>query len=107
MAHYMVRARPIQELLPELQELLASGEIDVMRPFGGSLQYSLENARRQDKDWAIWEEEDYCTPPLAQERAAVLDRYFTDLTVQNVSRGEGWEQLEELPPLWDRPQAER
>ncbi|MCZ6530973.1 MAG: hypothetical protein O6949_11700 [Chloroflexi bacterium] len=107
MAHYIVRARPIQELLPELQELLASGEIDVMRPFGGSLQYSLENARRQDKDWAIWEEEDYCTPPLAQERAAVLDRYFTDLTVQNVSRGEGWEQLEELPPLWDRPQAER
>lgn len=103
----MVRARPIQELLPELQELLASGEIDVMRPFGGSLQYSLENARRQDKDWAIWEEEDYCTPPLAQERAAVLDTYFTDLTVQNVSRGEGWEQLEELPPLWDRPQAER
>ncbi len=94
-------------MLPELQELLASGEIDVMRPFGGSLQYSLENARRQDKDWAIWEEEDYCTPPLAQERAAVLDRYFTDLTVQNVSRGEGWEQLEELPPLWDRPQAER
>lgn len=107
MAHYIVRARPIQELLPELQELLASGEIDVMRPFGGSLQYSLENARRQDKDWAIWEEEDYCTPPLAQERAAVLDTYFTDLTVQNVSRGEGWEQLEELPPLWDRPQAER
>ena len=107
MAHYIVRARPIQELLPELQELLASGEIDVMRPFGGSLQYSLENARRQDKDWAIWEEEDYCTPPLAQERAAVLDTYFTDLIVENVSRGEGWEQLEELPLLWDRPQAER
>ncbi len=107
MAHYIVKAKPIQELLPELHERLASGEIEVMRPFGGSLQYSLENARRQDKDWAIWEEEDYCTPPLAQERAAVLDTYFTDLTVQNVSRGEGWEQLEELPPLWDRLQAER
>ena len=102
----MVRARPNEELLPELKERLDSGEIKVMRPFGGSLQYSLENARRQDKNWAIWEEEDYCTPPLAQERAAVLDTYFTDLTVENVSRGEGWEQLEKFPPLWDRPQAE-
>lgn len=101
MAYYTVKARPILESLPELRERLDSGEIEGMRPFGGSLQYSLENARRQDKHWAIWEEEDYCTPPLAQERAAVLDTYFTDLTVENVSRGEGWEQLEELPPLWD------
>ncbi len=106
MAYYIVKAKPIQELLPKLHERLASGEIEVMRPFGGSLQYSLENARRQDEDWAIWEEEDYCTPPLAQERAAVLDTYFTDLTVENVSRGEGWEQLEKLPPLWNPPQAE-
>jgi hypothetical protein len=45
-------------------------------------------------------------PPLAQERAAVLDTYFTDLTIENVSRGEGWEQLEKLPRLWDPPQAE-
>ncbi len=101
MAYYMVRARPNEELLPELKDRLDSGEIAVMRPFGGSLQYSLQNARWQDKDWAIWEEEDYCTPPLAQERAAVLDTYFTDLTVEHVSRGEGWEQLEALPPLWD------
>ena len=101
MAYYMVRARPNEELLPELKDRLDSGEVAVMRPFGGSLQYSLQNARWQDKDWAIWEEEDYCTPPLAQERAAVLDTYFTDLTVEDVSRGEGWEQLEALPPLWD------
>ena len=101
MAYYMVRARPNEELLPELKDRLDSGEIAVMRPFGGSLQYSLQNARWWDKDWAIWEEEDYCTPPLAQERAAVLDTYFTDLTVEHVSRGGGWEQLEALPPLWD------
>jgi hypothetical protein len=28
------------------------------------------------------EEEDYCSPPLAQERAAVLDTYFDDITVE-------------------------
>ena len=101
MAYYIVKARPKQDLLPDLKNRLESGEIKVMRPFGGSLQYSLENARLQDSDWAIWEEEDYCTPPLAQERTAVLDTYFTELTVEHVSRGEGWEQLEALPPLWD------
>ncbi len=101
MAYYMVKARPKQDLLLELKDRLDSGEIEMMRPFGASLQYSLENARWQDKDWAIWEEEDYCTPPLAQERAAVLDTFFTDLTAEIVSRGEGWEQLEALPPLWD------
>ena len=101
MAHYVVRAKLNQNLLPDLKERLDSGEIKVMRPFGGSLQYSLENARWQDKDWAIWDEEDYCTPPLAQERAAVLDTYFNDLTVEHVSRGEGWEKLELLPMLSD------
>ena len=37
-----------------------------MRPFGRALQYSLENARVDDNenpDYAIWVEEDYCSPP--------------------------------------------
>jgi hypothetical protein len=71
-----------------------------MRPFGLALQYSLENARLDPQDWAVWEEEDYCNPPLAQERAAVLDTYFTDLNVQRVKAGEGWEQIESLPKFW-------
>lgn len=49
---------------------------------------------------AVWEEEDYCTPPLAQERAAVLDRYFDDLAVESVRPGAGWERIEELPRLF-------
>ena len=99
MAHYIVRAKPIPDLMDELRGRLESGEIREMQPFGRALQYSLENARAEDGDTAIWEEEDYCVPPLAQERAAILDNYFTDLSVEKVERGEGWEQLEELPPL--------
>ena len=99
MAHYIVHAKPIHDLMEELRARLESGEIREMQPFGRALQYSLENARALDEDAAIWEEEDYCVPPLAQERAAILDTYFTDLTVEKVERGEGWEQLEELPPL--------
>ena len=49
---------------------------------------------------ATWEEEDYCHPPLAQERAAVLDRYFRELAVRPVSTGSGWEEIKALPPLF-------
>lgn len=100
MPYYLVQAKPIAHLLPQLHERLESGEIRVMRPFGQALQYSLQNARLQENGVAVWEEEDYCSPPLAQERAAVLDTYFTDLDVEKVDRTEGWKRIETLPPLW-------
>ncbi|HLE73444.1 MAG TPA: hypothetical protein VI688_04310 [Anaerolineales bacterium] len=71
-----------------------------MRPFGESLHYSLENARLQKNGIAIWEEEDYCRPPLAQERAAVLDDYFTGLKVERVEEGDGWARISDLPDMF-------
>jgi hypothetical protein len=52
------------DLLESLREELSSGEISRMRPFGKSLQYSLENARidTEDSNLALWVEEDYCSP---------------------------------------------
>lgn len=99
MAFYLTRARPEQALLSELRGRLDSGEISEMRPFGTALHHSLDHARL-DGEWAIWEEEDYCIPPLAQERAAVLDTYFTDLSVERVERGDGWAKIEHLPEMW-------
>ena len=101
MAYYLVKAKFRKDLLTELRSRLDSGEIEQMRPFGKALQYSLENARLDPQGWAIWEEEDYCSPPLAQERDAVLDTYFTDLGVERVGEGEGWEQIESLPEFWE------
>ena len=100
MAYYLVKAKFHKDLLDELRSRLDSGEIRQMRPFGSALQYSLENARIAQPGWAIWEEEDYCRPPLAQERAAVLDAYFTDLGTERVEQGQGWEQIESKPMLW-------
>ena len=100
MAHYLVQAKPVAELLTELRKRLDSGEIRVMRPFGQALQYSLDNARLQENGIAIWEEEDYCVPPLAQERAAILDTYFRDLDTKRVEQTEGWKQIESLPGIW-------
>ena len=48
----------------------------------------------------MWEEEDYCSPPLAQERAAVLDEYFDNLRVTSVEKNEGWAQIRDLPALF-------
>jgi hypothetical protein len=100
MAYYLVKAKAKTELLPELKARLERGEIRVMPPFGTALDYSLNNARLNPEGWAVWEEEDYCRPPLAMERAAILDHYFTDLSVERVEEGHGWKRLTTLALLW-------
>lgn len=100
MAYYLVRAKPKDELLPELRQRLDSGEVEQMRPFGTALDHSLKHARLQPDGTAVWEEEDYCSPPLAMERQAVLDTYFTGLEVERVPEGEGWQAIDTLPGLW-------
>jgi hypothetical protein len=101
MAYYLVTAKSILKKMKDLRAWLDSGEIRAMRPFGQALQTGLDNARWQSDGVAAWEEEDYCVPPLAQERAAVLDDYFTDLQVQHVNKGEGWTRIEPLKKIWD------
>ena len=102
MAHYLVRARAVEDLDP-LRAQLDGGEIAKMRPFGQALDFSLRNARFEGDGWATWEENDYCTPPLAMERAAVLHHYFTDLRVEPVAKDAGWARIEHLPSLWSSP----
>ncbi|WP_435197225.1 hypothetical protein [Natronomonas sp. EA1] len=100
MAFYLVRATPTDEL-DDLAAWLETDEIDRMRPFGNALASSLRDARVDPETGeAVWEEEDYCTPPLRQERAAVLDDYFTDIRVERVKEGEGWAEIESYPELF-------
>jgi hypothetical protein len=100
MAYYLVRARPRTDRLKELEERLERGEFMAMRPFGSALSRSLRNARSQPDGQAVWEEEDYCRPPLAEERAAVLDHYFGDLKVEAVQENSGWREIDRLPRLF-------
>lgn len=100
MAYYLVQAKAVPDKLAELQSRLDNEEIVVLRPFGPALDYSLKNARTDPAGWAVWEEEDYCRPPLSMERTAVLDTYFTELTVEKVTEGDGWQRIQELPSLW-------
>ncbi len=100
MAFYLVEAVAKDDRLPELADRLRRDEFLPMRPFGGSVTVSLRGARQRPDGGVVWEEEDYCSPPLAQERAAVLDEYFEDLRVTSVDRGQGWAQISGLPPLF-------
>lgn len=102
MAFYLVRARPYLDRLAELRGQLESGAFRKLRPFGKALTASLEGARRDPETGeAVWEEEDYCSPPLAMEREAVLDRYFSHVVVKPVNPGEGWASIAHLPSLWE------
>jgi hypothetical protein len=100
MAHYLVTAIPKAALLDELEDRLAQDEFIEMQPFGRALTKSLREARLRDDGEAVWEEEDYCRPPLAEERAAVLDTYFDNLKVEMVQQGTGWRRINDLPRLF-------
>jgi hypothetical protein len=107
MAYRFVRARPKEGRLSELRERLDSGEIGEMEPFGAAMTHSLTNAKRDPETGeAVWVEEDYCSPPLAMERA-VLEEYFDDVTVveEHVDEREGWARIDDLPPLWERAET--
>lgn len=99
MAFYLVRARPRAAKLEELEERLRADAFVDLEPFGRALTKGLRDARVEAAG-AIWEEEDYCSPPLAEERAAVLDAYFDDLTVEAVTPGQGWQRIATLPRLF-------
>jgi hypothetical protein len=102
MAHYLVRARAKAEKLDELAKQLAADAFVDLEPFGRALTKGLRGARI-DGDGVVWEEEDYCAPPLAEERAAVLDDYFVGIAVEPVAAGEGWRRIEALPHLFAQP----
>jgi hypothetical protein len=105
MAYRFVRARPFRQRLTELRERLESGDIEQMEPFGQAMTKALQNARFDPETGeAVWIEEDHCTPPLAMERAEVLDDYFEEITIvdENVDEADGWERINDLPEFWDR-----
>ena len=100
MAFYLVTAIPRADLTADLEARLAVGEFESLRAFGKALSGSLREARRRPDGTAVWEEEDYCRPPLEQERSAVLDKYFDGIQVEPVSEGEGWKRISGLPAMF-------
>lgn len=107
MAHYLVRANPKSHRIARLASQLEADAFIDLKPFGRALTRSLRDARVDREGGAIWEEEDYCSPPLAEEREAVLDEYFDAIEVERVAEGEGWRRIEALPQLFPGLQPRR
>lgn len=104
MSFYLVRAEVKKDKLNELTEKLMSEEFKDLQPFGRALNFSLKNAKIVDDKILAWEEEDHCSPPLAQEKEAVLNKYFDNIKIELVLKGEGWKKINHLPAMFDSVQ---
>ncbi|WP_227379557.1 hypothetical protein [Haladaptatus halobius] len=100
MAYYLIRAPPDAGLPPEHHNRLSNEEFEPPRPFGPALTVALRGTRFDAETGdAVWEKENYCRPPLAQEHDVLLDD-FDAIRVKQVSRGDGWKEIKLLPSLW-------
>jgi hypothetical protein len=100
MAFYLIFAKPNMSSIKELYDRILKNEIAQIKPFGRAMNHSLRLARIIDEETIAWEEEDYCSPPLAQEREFVLDKYFEILKIEKVKEGEGWNRIASKFPFW-------
>lgn len=82
---YRVTATLRSDTAAELRQRLEDGTIAAQRPDGQEIVDSLRRAVVTDTDQVRWTEECYCQPPLAHERATVLDRHFDNLTIEPIA----------------------
>jgi hypothetical protein len=100
MASYLVKGRPKPGKLPKLRRKLELGDIALMRGFGVSLEFGLKNAKRSEDGNVLWEQQSDSTPTLSQERRAILNEFFREKSAKEVAKGQGWEEVKLLQPLW-------
>ena len=101
MTLYLVKAK-IKNHILELRQEMESGKIKNLYRMV-NLCIIAQKSKRDFKEgvYALWIEEDYCSPPLAMERESVLDRYFDDLIVEVVeSEKAGWAKIKDKPSMW-------
>lgn len=98
MPYYLITAKPYDDTVEELKQRVKKREFMLLQPFGEALTYGLENAKLDELGNWRWEELDYCSPPLKEERAQVLDYYFKILEVLPVDKNSGWQQIAHHPP---------
>ncbi len=88
---YHVRARfPDEGKKEEFLEMLTDGTVSALKPFGGEIAAAMRRAVRREGQ-VEWTETCYCGTPLAQERAAVYDRFFVDIRTETVEDFPGLE----------------
>src|SRR5689334_11474778 len=93
MAHYLVTAKPKSDLDGRTSGQSAKERILINAAFRQGTHLFAPKRATSRGSYATWEEEDYCSPPLAEERAVALDKFFEDLSVASVRAGAGWQEI--------------
>jgi hypothetical protein len=91
MAVYRVTARFKEDTAAELRRRLDDGSIAAQKPDGQEIVDSLDRAVIADSGEVRWSETCYCSPPLAHERATVLDHYFADIATEAIDACERYD----------------
>jgi hypothetical protein len=78
---YSVRARFMQDMMPEFYRKLTDNTIKSQKLDGEEIVDSMKRAAITGPDTIQWTETCYCSPPLNHERQTVYDKYFFDLEV--------------------------
>ncbi|MGI9354874.1 MAG: hypothetical protein ACR2PF_06905 [Rhizobiaceae bacterium] len=81
---YHVRATFKDETAAAFLSKLSDGTIQNQRPDGPELIASMDRAVMNPEGQIEWTELCYCDPPLAHERATVLDLHFDDIESEPV-----------------------
>jgi len=82
---YRVTATFKPDTANELRQRLDDGSIAAQRPDGLEIVDSLHRAVVRNTGQVMWSEQCYCQPPLAHERATILDRYFDGVTTEAIA----------------------
>ena len=99
---YRVTARFRTDTAAELRRRLDDGSIAAQQPDGQELVDSLQRAVMTDSGKVTWSEMCFCDPPLAHERATVLDHYFAAVTsepIEDYEQDDGRSFMEHLQTL--------
>lgn len=79
---YHVRARLRPGTEAALLARLTDGSVAAQRPDGREIAAAMQRAAVDAEGWVRWTETCYCDPPLAHERATVLDDHFEAMVVE-------------------------
>ena len=101
---YRVTARFKTDTAAELRHRLGDGSIAAQRPDGQEIVDSLHRAVMTDSGEVQWSELCFCDPPLAHERATILDHYFDGVATEPINDYEQYDGrpfMEHLKALQD------
>ena len=87
---YHVRARLREDTAAAFLAKLTDGTIENQRPDGRELVASMKRAVVSEDGLIEWSELCYCDPPLAHERATVLDSHFDEISTEPIDAHESY-----------------